>query len=150
RNSGGGIFGRVSQGDPDQDTDYHTEVAVGDYDNDGRLDVLVSAGEGAPAGSPNTLYHNNGDNTFSRATNSGVASQLGYFRVNALADYDNDGFLDFFVDNHGDATDNGGRSLLFHNNGNGTFSEITSSALSDDVCVPFGVQWADYDNDGYM
>ena len=150
RNHRDGNFGKIQQGDPDTDNDYHTTAAAGDYDNDGYLDLLVVAGQGAPAGRPNMLYHNNGDGTFSRVSGGSLTNQLGFYRDCAWADYDNDGFLDFFVDDHGSANDDGGRNLLFHNNGNGTFTKITSGAVFNDISVGYGVQWGDYDNDGFM
>jgi VCBS repeat protein/ASPIC/UnbV protein len=150
RNNRDGTFGKVPQGDPDADNDYHVTAAAGDFDNDGYLDLLVAAGQGAPTARPNMLYHNDGDGTFSRVSGGSVTNQLGFSRLIAWADYDNDGFLDFFVDDHGDANDDGGRNLLFHNNGNGTFTKITSGAVFNDISVAYGVQWADYDNDGFM
>src|SRR4029077_13864568 len=137
-------------GDLVTDIDYHTGATVGDYDNDGYLDLLVSAGQQAPTARHNILYHNNGDGTFSRVSGGSVTNQLGYFRANAWTDYDNDGFLDLFVPNDGDSGDDGGKSLLFHNNGDGTFTEITSGTVVDDISVAFSVQWSDYDNDGFM
>jgi VCBS repeat protein/ASPIC/UnbV protein len=151
RNSGiGGVFNSVAAGDVSADVDYHTTVGAGDYDNDGYLDLLVSAGQLAPTARANVIYHNNGDGTFSRVSGGTVTNHLGYSRVNAWADYDNDGFLDFFVDDHGDSSDHGGKNLLFHNNGDGTFAKILSGAVVSDVGVAFDVRWADYDNDGFM
>src|SRR5262249_4495976 len=92
RNIGDVTFGKVVQGDPDADIALHTGSTVGDYDNDGFLDLIVSAGEGFPPAAQNMLYHNNGNGTFSRASGGNVTNKLGYFRVNAWADYDNDGF----------------------------------------------------------
>jgi hypothetical protein len=70
---------------------------------------------------------------------------LGYFDACAWADYDNDGYLDLVI------TDSGaGRTFQFHNNGNGTFTRISSGPLATDVVYGIAALWADYDGDGYM
>jgi len=111
-----------------------------DYNNDGLLDLFVCNYlkydlatappcmlQGYPAycspnefhGLPNMLYRNNGDGTFTDVTEeSGLNKHLGKGMGIAFADYDNDGFTDVFVSN------DSFRNFLFHNNGNGTFSEV--------------------------
>jgi enediyne biosynthesis protein E4 len=148
-NNGDGTFTKLTQGDPVQDADYHTGAAAADFDNDGYLDLLVSTG-GPSAASRNLLYHNNGDGTFSRVSGGIVTNQLGFFNACTWADYDNDGYVDLFITDTGDANNDGGKSLLFHNNGNGTFTKVTSGAVVNDISVGNGALWADYDNDGFM
>ena len=135
RNNGNGTFTKITQGDPVQDADYHTGAVCGDYDNDGYLDLLASAGVGAPTARRNSLYHNNGDGTFSRVSGGSVTNQLGFFNACAWADYDNDGFLDLLVTDGGNSSDTGGRNLLLHNNGDGTFNKVTSGAVVNDVVI---------------
>ena len=147
-NNGDGTFTKVTQGDPVQDAGYHTGAAAADYDNDGYLDLVVSAGLGASA-TQNMLYHNNGDGTFSRTSGGVVTNQLGYFDACAWADYDNDGFIDLFITDNG-LDGNGARNLLFHNNGDGTFTKVTFGNVVTDVGAGNGALWADYDNDGFM
>ena len=139
-----------------------------DYDNDGRLDLFVTryldwsveksktcGSERAtycPPGSfpaiTNILYHNRGDGTFEDVSvASGIAAKKGHGLGVAFADFDGDGFTDIFVAN--DATD----QFLFHNNGNGTFTECgldSGAALSESGRMPsgMGVVFQDYDNDG--
>jgi hypothetical protein len=145
----GGTFLKVSQGDPVQDSDYHLGAFAADYDNDGNLDLFVTAG-GFASASHNRLYHNNGDGSFNRVSGGIVTNQLGYFGPAAWGDYDNDGFVDLYVSNHGVANPNGGTSYLYHNNGDGTFSKITTGAIVNDVIQNcFCAIWEDYDNDGY-
>ena len=80
----------------------------GDYDNDGWLDLFV----GNRAGQNDFLYHNNGDGTFSKITNSVAVSDGVDSHAAAWGDYDNDGFLDLFVGNFA------GANFLYHNNTN--------------------------------
>jgi len=139
-----------------------------DYDNDGKLDLFVTrymdwdtkrskncGGDWhtycPPEEFPMTtsiLYHNNGDGTFTDVSqHSGIAAKRGRALGVAFADYDDDGFTDIFVSN------DGMQQYLFHNNGNGTFSERgleSGAALSQDGrrMSGMGVVFQDYDNDG--
>ena len=139
-----------------------------DYDNDGKLDLFVTRymewdtkhsktcggawhtycpPEEFPA-TTNILYHNNGDGTFSDVSQkSGVATKKGRALGVAFADYDGDGFTDIFVAN------DGMQQYLYHNNGNGTFTEQgleAGAALSEDGrrLSGMGVVFQDYDDDG--
>jgi hypothetical protein len=96
----------------------------------------------------NILYHNNGDGTFTDVSQkSGIAAKKGRALGVAFADYDGDGFTDIFVAN------DGMQQYLYHNNGNGTFSEVAleaGTALSEDGkrMSGMGAVFQDYDNDG--
>ncbi len=144
--------------------------AVGDFDNDGWPDIYVTCLHG------NVLYHNNGDGTFTDVTaKTGVAD--GRWSTGAsFADYDGDGWLDLFVANYvkfdfehppvfgsgktcefqGLAVQCGPRGLpgegdsLFHNNGDGTFSNVSKAAGVDDPDGYYGLTaiWADFNNSG--
>jgi hypothetical protein len=149
-NNGNGTFTKINQGNPVQDLDYHTGTAGADFDNDGNLDLLVAAGIDSPGGSTLELYRNNGNGSFSPSGGEAVTNKLGFFNAVTWADYDNDGFVDFFVTDDGDSGNGGGHGALFHNNGDGTFQEVTSSAAANDVSLGNGALWADYDNDGFM
>ena len=149
QNNGDGTFNTIITGDPVQDLDYHTGTAGADFDNDGHLDLLAAAGIGAPSGRALKLYKNNGDGTFNRSSGGGVTNQLGFFDAPTWADYDNDGFVDLFVSNNGNTSGTGGTNLLFHNNGDGTFTKVTSGAVVHDIGVGWCALWADYDNDGF-
>jgi enediyne biosynthesis protein E4 len=139
-----------------------------DYDNDGKLDLFVTryldwsveksktCGSEKPTYCPpgefppvsNILYHNRGDGTFEDVSvASGIAAKRGHGLGVAFADYDGDGFTDIFVAN--DATE----QFLFHNNGNGTFTECaldSGAALTSNgnMLSGMGVAFQDYDNDG--
>jgi hypothetical protein len=149
RNNGNGTFTRITQGDPVADADYHIGSIWGDYDNDGNLDLLVSIGAEAPSARANRLFHNNGDLTFTAVSGGSLSNQFGFFGQGAWADYDNDGLLDLFVTGHG-VHDSGGKNLLMHNNGDGTFTRITAGAVANDTSVGWCGQWVDYDNDGFV
>jgi hypothetical protein len=148
-NNGNGTLTGVAHGDPVQDNDQdHIGAAQGDYDNDGNLDLAVSGGIAVRRGLPTALYHGNGDGTFNRVGGGDVTNRLGHFGPCSWVDYDHDGFLDLFVADHG-YMDNGSTNALFHNNGDGTFTKITSGAIVTDKGVGFTCLWADYDNDGF-
>src|SRR5579863_1833515 len=144
---------------------YSTGVAVGDYDNDGFEDLFV-AGYGR-----STLYHNNGDGTFTDVTSSAGVAGSGWMTSAAWVDYDNDGRLDLVVarymqwdfdDIYCGHREEGLRSfchpdlfkpesvLLFHNDGNGKFSEVSHQAGIDKPGKGLGIAIGDYDHDGWM
>ena len=131
---------------------------LGDYDNDGRLDIIVATFQWLA----NTLYHNDGDGFFTDLT---FAAQLGVASVpylgmtSAFVDYDNDGWLDVFVANgHLDAnvkeydpsTTYAQQNQLFRNVGDGTFVEVSGESGSGMrvARVSHGAVFGDYDNDG--
>jgi hypothetical protein len=146
-------------------TGYSTGVAVGDYDNDGYEDLFV-AGYGR-----STLYHNNGDGTFTDVTASAGVAGSGWATSAAWVDYDNDGRLDLVVTRYMEWTfqdiycgerEAGYRAychpdlfkpattLLYHNDGNGKFTEVSQKAGLAKPGKGLGVALADYDRDGWM
>jgi hypothetical protein len=118
-------------------------TAVFDYDNDGRLDILITAAFGGC-----TLYHNNGDGTFTDVSvKCGLDGITNTFAV-VVGDYNNDGFTDVFVTRSGFFAGNG---QLFRNNGDGTFTDVTEEAGLGNVWGPaFTASWVDYDGDGLL
>ena len=111
----------------------------GDYDNDGHLDLsLACIG-------PNRLYHNNGNGTFTQIITGSIVTDSFSSEISQWVDYDNDGFLDLFVANTSGQNEN-----LYHNNGNGTFSKVTTGSIVNDGGNSAGCAWGDYDNDGFM
>ena len=141
RNNGDGSFTRVTTGAIATD-DANSEGATwGDYDNDGHLDLFVAAG----LGGNDLLYRNNGDGSFTKGTAGPVVQSGGNSRGCAWGDYDNDGYLDLFV-----ANEQGQNNFLYRNNGDGTFTRITSGSIVNDGGASYGCSWGDYDNDGFL
>ena len=130
-------------------------VAALDFDNDGYLDLFFLNGAPSPShlrtepDSYNRLYKNNGPGlTFTDVTEcSGLSGKgiPGYPQGVAVGDYDNDGFVDVYVTNFGD-------NVLYHNEGNGTFTDVTARAGVAMSGHPFKASacWIDADNDGYL
>ena len=138
RNNGDGTFTDVTSEAGVGCISHSYGVAWGDYDNDGDLDLYV-ANYGA-----NVLYRNNGDGTFTDVTSEAGVSCTGSSLGVAWGDYDNDGDLDLYVANHYEA------NVLYKNNGDGTFTDVTGAAGVGCTGSSYGVAWGDYDNDGHL
>ena len=178
KNNGNGTFTDVTVKAGVGDPRWSTGAAFVDYDKDGKLDLFVSNYVGfdlnhlpefgvgrtcqfkgipvqcGPRGLPgagDSLYHNNGDGTFTDVSKkAGVADGNGYYGLGVIcSDFDEDGFVDIFVAN--DSTPN----FLYHNNGDGTFKEIaftsgTAVNESGSEQGSMGVTLGDYDHDGKL
>jgi hypothetical protein len=120
-----------------------------DYNNDGHPDVLVLRGGwwGKQGAYPISLLRNNGDGTFDDVTEEAGLLVAGPTQTAAWADFDGDGWLDLFVGMESQEGDRH-RSLLFHNNRNGTFTEMGAACGLGDLGFVKGVAWGDYNNDG--
>lgn len=119
----------------------------------GPLTTLAEVGFEDPniARLPDMLYRNNGNGTFTEVgTAAGVATAEDC-RGADWGDFDNDGFLDLYVQTAGDYGNNA-PDVLYHNNGDGTFSEMASAAAIDGTLDGYGWGggWGDYDNDGFL
>ena len=114
----------------------------GDYDNDGYPDLFVTNYE---VDQPNRLYRNNGDGSFSAATQGSIVNDLASSLGSTWGDYDNDGDLDLYVTNNV-----GFANALYRNNGDGTFTSIQNDPVVEYKGYSHGVSWVDYDNDGFL
>lgn len=148
-------------------------ASVGDYNNDGWPDLLVTCVSGV------VLYRNNGDGTFTDVTKiSGLGSDSGWATGSAFGDYDGDGWVDLFISHYVDFhlddlpvfgsnksckylgldVQCGPRGLkgspdnLYHNNGDGTFTDVSKKAGVNDPERRYGLTaiWSDFDNDGKL
>jgi hypothetical protein len=122
-----------------------------DYNNDGHLDVWVPRGAWmAKAGRiPPSLLRNNGDGTFTDVTEEAGLMRAHPSQTCRWFDYDRDGHLDLFVGNESSDPADPDRCELFHNNGNGTFTECAIASGIRVAQFVKGVACADYDHDGY-
>jgi enediyne biosynthesis protein E4 len=146
---------------------YGMGAATGDFDNDGRVDLLVT-GVGF-----NTLYRNRGDGTFEDVTRKAGIPSTGWAVSAGWFDYDNDGYLDLLIVNYcvwkpadepfcGDAKAGfrtychpkyyqGMSNNLFHNNRDGTFTDISQSAgITGKIGKGMGLAFADFNRDGLL
>ncbi len=121
-----------------------------DYDQNGLYDLYLANGAATPAYKPKSplrgaLYRNNGDGTFTDVTAQAGVGAEGLFAMGvAVGDYDNDGFPDLLVLGYN-------RSVLFHNNGNGTFTDVTRKAGVENLGRwASSAAWFDYDRDGRL
>jgi enediyne biosynthesis protein E4 len=167
-NNGDGTFTDVTAKADVAGGGWSVSAGFFDYDNDGKPDLFVTrymewdiqhskdcggnfhtyCPPGEFPRTTNILYHNRGDGTFEDVSQrSGIAAKKGHGLGVAFADYDGDGFTDIYVAN------DGMQQYLFHNNGNGTFTEVgmeSGAALNTDggPLSGMGVVFQDYDNDG--
>jgi len=121
-----------------------------DYDQNGLWDLYLVNGSSTRAYTPknalrSALYRNNGDGTFTDVTSKAGVGAEGLFGMGvAVGDYDNDGFPDLLVLGYG-------RCILYHNNGDGTFSDVSARARIENIGRwASSAAWFDYDNDGRL
>jgi hypothetical protein len=150
RNNGDGTFTEITEqaGVADRQLYFGFQAVFEDFNNDGFVDLLV-----ANDSNPNYLYKNKGDGRFEEV---GVAAGIAYSADGkamssmgvAVGDYDHDGWMDVFITTF--ANDN---YILFHNDGNGFFTDVSYPAGVGEATVPY-LGWAtfffDYDNDGHL
>jgi tetratricopeptide (TPR) repeat protein len=109
-----------------------------DFDNDGFIDLLVGSESG-----PAQLFRNKGDGTFEDIARSAGVDKTAFTKAVVAADYDNDGYMDFYLSNYN------GKNFLYHNNHARTFTEVAGLAGVEDPWASFPAWFFDYDNDGW-
>ena len=161
RNNGDGTFTDVAVQAGIGVVGFVKAVAWGDYDNDGRLDLYLSR-----LGESNLLFHNEGSSasgewSFRDVTATAGVEQPIFSFPTWFFDYDNDGWLDLFVSGRDSAlgdfaaehlglTHNSEHPRLYHNQGDGTFADVTDAAGLDTILLAMGSNYGDLDNDGFL
>jgi hypothetical protein len=162
RNNGDGTFTDVTTQAGVPGKDFGMAVTIGDYDNDGFQDIYVTNWNSS------VLYHNNGDGTFSDVTAKAGVENPHFGVGTAFFDYDRDGKLDLYVGNYlkfdpkakmlyftadafpGPLDYEGDADRLFHNNGDGTFTDVSERAgIANPAGRAMGLTTGDYNNDGW-
>ena len=166
RNNRDGTFSDVTDKAGVRGHGYGMGVVAADYNNDGLQDLFITNFGSC------ILYRNNGDCTFTDVTVAAGLNNHGWGTSAAFFDYDNDGFLDLFICNYVDfsldhnvycGSPDRGRGycspenfagtpcVLYHNNGDGTFTDVTaSSGIGGYTCKALGVVTADFTGNGYQ
>jgi hypothetical protein len=139
KNNGDETFTLITNSLIAQEAKYSIGATWADYDNDGDMDVFIPATNGGS----NSLYRNDGADAFTKMTNIGIVADNANSVGCSWGDYDNDADLDLFVTNT-----SGQNNFFYQNNGDGTFTEITSGLLVTDGGLSSSSNWVDFDNDG--
>ncbi len=149
-NQGDGTFKEAAHAYGLDVKDASVMAAFCDYDRDGLLDVFVQTNvldaTGHPEGQRDYLFHNNGNGTFTDVTkHAGVAPLPTHGNSAAWWDYDGDGWPDLYVANDFDAPD-----ALYHNNGDGTFTDVIKQVVPHVPYSSMGSDIGDINNDGRL
>ena len=145
RNTGKGSFVEVTmRAGFAGHTGWTLDVGHGDFNNDGFQDVYLANDYGT-----DRLYMNNGDGTFNDVTEKAIGFDTKKGMNVDVGDYDNDGWLDIYVTN---ITDEYMKecNMLWHNNGNGTFSDVSRETGTCNTLWGWAAKFADFDNDGWL
>jgi hypothetical protein len=126
---------------------WNQGAAFVDIDNNGRLDIYVCRTD-----APNLLYVNQGDGTFKEMAHAYGLDVKDSSVMAAFCDYDRDGYLDLYIATNvlnAKTNPDGQRGYMFHNNRNGTFTNVTDLAGIGGPSQSHSATWWDYDNDGW-
>jgi len=140
QNNGSGNFSFLNTNPISSFTGYSETCSWGDYDNDGLIDLYVT---NSAAASKNYLYKNLGSGNFQKIDTGLVVNEVDSSRGATWVDIDNDKDLDLFICN-----ENHNINSVFRNDGNGNFTKITTSALTQTQGEWWSASWGDYNNDG--
>ncbi len=147
KNNGNGTFVDVTKEVGLDDAGYCLGSVFGDIDNDGWVDLYVPKG-GVYEVETNRLFKNNNGKFVDITDRAGVAGIVdgkpAFTYGAAMADYDKDGYLDIYLANYGV----GAKNILYKNNGDGTFKDVTDSAGVGDKSWSWSATWADVNGDG--
>jgi hypothetical protein len=145
-NDGDGTFTEVSVASGMDPSNAGQSASWGDFSNDGWPDLVI-----ARLAQPMLLFESNGDGTFTDVSDaSGMSAYIDAYSA-VWGDYDNDGWLDCYVTSGNYIEPQLRRDALFHNDGDGTFTDVSDIAgMAGDAANGIGAAWADYDNDGNL
>ncbi len=145
RNNGDGTFTDVTFDAGLGRVHYPTQTAAwADYDNDGDLDLCIGNESRRSARAPSQLFRNNGDGTFTDVAGAAGVRHYGFTKAVAWGDYDADGFVDLYISNNGET------NVLYRNQGDGTFTEVSSDLGVGEPRDSFPAWFWDFDNDGKL
>ncbi|MFQ5640776.1 MAG: FG-GAP-like repeat-containing protein [bacterium] len=139
RNNGDGTFSKITADPVVTDGANSTHGSWADFDLDNDLDLFVTN----DSNQDNFFYRNNGDGTFTKVINDVIVTDGGESMGSSWGDFDGDNVLDLFVANR-----NNQNNFLYRNNGDGTFTKITTGTVVKEGGSSLGSAWADFDNDG--
>jgi hypothetical protein len=140
RNNGDGTFTDVTEEAGLAVPATSTNSAVWtDIDNDGLLELLVGVEH-----APSQLFHNDGHGHFTDIAHAAGVDRAAFTKAVSAGDYDNDGFPDLYLSNYGE------ENFLYHNNGDGTFTELARRMHVEKPIASFPTWFFDYDNDGWL
>jgi hypothetical protein len=145
RNNGDGSFTDVTERTGlGKHTGWTLDVGHGDFNNDGFQDIYLACDYGT-----DRLFLNNGDGTFRDVTEKAIGFDTKKGMNVEVGDYDNDGWLDIYVTN---ITDEYMKecNMLWHNNGDGTFTDVSRETGTCDTLWGWGAKFGDFDNDGWL
>jgi hypothetical protein len=150
KNNGDGTFTNATAEAGIAPLSQGRSVTWADFDNDGNLDLFIT--RGTDVAMKQTLYHNNGDGTFTDVTNAAGLGALNNNRAACWGDFDNDGYLDLYVVNSGMDPAGKGPNFLYRNNHSGGFRDVAAQAGVQSLVLSRGrgAAWADYDGDGFL
>ena len=155
KNNGNGTFTDITDKAGDLGGYFSVVAAAADYDNDGKLDLYVGRYLDPRKNNPTTLFytrngegnhllHNDGNLHFTEVTAKAGVRDGGLALGVAWGDYDNDGYQDLYISN------DFGRNTLFHNNGNGTFNDVSKETGTLDFGYGMSATFGDINNDGRL
>ena len=140
RNNRNGTFSDVTQESGLASPAYPSPTAAwADFDNDGNVDLFVGNENG-----PGQLFRNKGDGKFVNVASAAGVDRVAFTKGAVWGDYDNDGFPDLYVSNFEQA------NFLYHNNGDGTFTNVARQLKVEKPIFSFPVWFFDYNNDGWL
>ncbi|MBL3655411.1 FG-GAP-like repeat-containing protein [Fulvivirga sediminis] len=138
KNNGNLTFTKITDTPVTAESNRSTAPLLADYDNDGLVDIFIPNGNNEP----NSLFKNLGNFRFSKITSTLITATNTNSVGGSWGDFNGDGFLDLFVANSSNQNNE-----LYQNNGDGTFTYVNASIVSNDAGHSHGANWIDIDND---